>query len=92
MAFLNTLGKKIGSAAETTASKAKEVAETTKLKNRISDQEKQMEKNFLEIGKNMFILERDNPESPVAELCTNILSCQNKIEELLQEIENIKRS
>ena len=90
MAFLNNLGKKIGSAAEATAGKAKEVAEVTKLKSKINDEEKQIEKLYTEIGKTIFEQDKDNPESSVAELCSKILSSQENIMELKQRVEEVK--
>ena len=90
MAFLNNLGKKIGSAAEATAGKAKEVAEVTKLKSKINDEEKQIEKLYTEIGKTIFEQYNYNPDSSVAELCSKILSSQENIKELKQRIEEAK--
>lgn len=92
MAFLNKLGKKIGSAAGATASKAKEMAEITKLNARRAAEEKQIEKFYTEIGKIIFAQDKDNPESPVAELCSKIRSSQKNIEEYKQKIEEIKSS
>lgn len=90
MAFLNNLGKKIGSAAEATASKAKEVAEVTKLNAKISDEEKQIEKFYTEIGKIIYQQDKENPQSPVADLCAKILLAQENIQQLRQRVEEIK--
>jgi uncharacterized small protein (DUF1192 family) len=90
MAFFNDLGKKIGTAAGAAADKAKEVAEVTKLNSRISSEEKQIEKLYTEIGKAIFELQKDDSASPVAELCTKITTLQKNIEELKQQIEDVK--
>jgi uncharacterized protein YpuA (DUF1002 family) len=90
MAFLNNLGKKIGSAAEATASKAKEVAEVKKLNSKIGDEEKQIAKLYTEIGEKIFEQDKGNPQSPVAELCAMILSSQANIKELKQKIAEVK--
>ena len=87
MAFLNNLGKKIGSAAEATTSKAKEVAEVRKLNSKINDEEKQIARFYSEIGKRIFEQEKENPQSPVADLCEKILASQANIEQLNQMIE-----
>lgn len=90
MAFLNNLGKKISTAAEATASKAKEVAEITKLKSSINDEEKQIEKLFTEIGEKIYDLDKGKAESPVADLCAKIQQSQEKIQELHQKIEELR--
>lgn len=92
MAFLNNLGKKIGSAAEATASKAKELAEVKKFNSKIGDQEKQINRLYTEIGKKIFEQDKENPQSPVVELCAEILSSQAAIQELRQKIEEVKGS
>ena len=90
MAFLNKIGKAIGDAAGTATEKAKDFAETTKLNNAISSEEKQINQYFLEIGKYVFEQERNNPESPVAETCDKIVASLQNIEELKRKITEIK--
>ncbi|MGE4283394.1 MAG: hypothetical protein AB7G87_06680 [Clostridia bacterium] len=90
MAFFNDLGKKLGTAAEATASKAKEIAEVTKLNSQISSEEKQIEKIYTEIGKLIFEQDKENEQSPAAELCAKILAAQKNIEQLKQKIEEAK--
>jgi ribosomal protein L40E len=90
MAFLNKIGKKIGNVAGSAADKAKDLAEITKLNSAISSEEKQIQQNYLEIGKLIFEHDKDNPNSPAAELCRKILASQQKIEELRQKITEIK--
>jgi chromosome segregation ATPase len=90
MAFINNLGKKLGSAAGATAAKAKDLAETTKLNSQISDQEKQIQKLYAEIGEKIFELEKENTESPVRDLCDKISAAQQNIEQLKQKIDAIK--
>lgn len=90
MAFLNKIGKAIGNAAGTASEKAKDFAETTKLNNAISSEEKQINQYFLEIGKYVFEQERNNPESPVAEINDKIIASLRNIEELKRKIEEVK--
>jgi uncharacterized protein Yka (UPF0111/DUF47 family) len=92
MAFFNEIGKKIGSAAGATASKAKELAEVTKLNSQISDQEKQIDKLYIEIGKQIYELDKDNAESPVKELCEKITEAQQTIATLKEKISDIKNA
>ncbi|HHZ00872.1 MAG TPA: hypothetical protein GYA03_07225 [Tissierellia bacterium] len=58
MAFLNKIGKVIGEAAGTATEKAKDFAETTKLKNAISAEEKQINQNLWKL-ENMFLKKKD---------------------------------
>ena len=90
MAFLNKIGKAIGDAAGTASEKAKELAETTKLKNAVSAEEKQINQYFLEIGKYVFEEERNNPDSPLAEIFNKITDSLRNIEELKRKIAEIK--
>lgn len=90
MAFLNKIGKAIGDAAGTATEKAKDFAETTKLNNTISAEEKQINQYFVEIGKYVFEQERNNPESPMAEVFGKITDSLRNIEELKQKITEIK--
>ena len=90
MAFLNKLGKAIGDAAGSATEKAKDFAETTKLNNAISAEEKQINQYFLEIGKHVFEQERNNPESPLAEAFGKITDSLRNVEELKRKITEIK--
>ncbi len=90
MSFLNDLGKKIGGAAEVAADKAKDLAEITKLTYDISAVQKQIEADYIEIGKQVFLLEKDDPESPVAELCQKIILAQQSVDSLNARIQQIK--
>ena len=90
MAFLNKIGKAIGDAAGTASEKAKDFAETTKLNNAISTEEKQIKQYYLEIGKYVFEEDRDNPESPYAEIFSKITDSLRTIEELKRKIQEIK--
>lgn len=90
MAFLNNLGKKIGEAAGNATEKAKDFAETTKLNSAISAEEKQINQYFMDIGKLIFEQERDNPDSPVADLIEKITTSLQNIDDLKRKIEEIK--
>lgn len=92
MAFLNDLGKKIGNVAGSAADKAKELAEITKLNSTISSEEKQIQQYYQEIGQLIFEQDKENPESPVAELCKKILVSQNTVEDLKLKVTDIKQN
>jgi len=90
MAFLDKLGKKIGEVADTATDKAKDFAETTKLNQAVSAAEKQITQHFIEIGKFVFENDKENPDSPVAEICGKISTALKEIDELKQKILEIK--
>jgi len=90
MAFLDKLSKKIGDVAESATDKAKDFAETTKLNSAISAEEKHINQYFLDIGKLIFEQEKDNPDSPAAELISKINSALHAIEDIKSKISEIK--
>ena len=90
MAFFNDLGKKLSDAAGTATEKAKDFAETTKLNSAISSEEKQINQYFIEIGKMVFNQDKDNPDSPAAELIGKIVNSLQNIDDLKKKIEEIK--
>lgn len=90
MAFFNNLGKKISDAAGTATEKAKDFAETTKLNSAISSEEKQINQYFIEIGKMIFEQDKDNPDSPMADLIGKIVNSYETIDVLKRKIEEIK--
>ncbi len=91
MAFLDKLGKTIGNVADSASEKAKDFAETTKLNSAISAEEKSINQCFLEIGKFIYEQEKNNLDSPVAELCNKISDSMKNIEDLRQKIKDIKK-
>ena len=90
MAFLDNLGKKIGSAAEMAADKAKDLSEIAKLNVRITSEQNQIDAQYIEIGKLVFDTYKDDPGSPVAEQCRKIVAGQSAIAECKSQIERIK--
>ena len=87
MAFLDDISKKISTAADLAADKAKELADTGKLKLDIAAEEKEMQKLYAEIGKSVYVLEKDDPESRYAAECYKITEHQMKIDALKAEAE-----
>jgi len=90
MAFLDKIGKKISDVAGSATDMAKDFAETTKLNSEVSAEEKQINQYFLEIGKFIFENERNNADSPVAEIINKITASQQKIDDLKRKIEEVK--
>lgn len=83
MAFLDDLTKKLSVAADIAVDKAKDLAETGKTKLDIATEEKEVQKLYAQIGKAIYLQEKDNPDSIFAAECYNIA-------ERLQRIETLK--
>ena len=92
MAFFNDLGKKLGEVAGETAIRAKDFADTTKLKTEISSQQKRLQSTYAELGKIYYVQERDVEGSAVADLCAKVEDIQAEIAELEIRIEEIKNN
>ena len=90
MAFLDELGKKLGSAANATASKAKELAEIGKLNADIGSEERKIEKAYTEIGKIVFAQAKENPPAEIAQWVQKIQESMAQIAENQQKIREIK--
>jgi len=90
MAFFDDLKAKAGRAANEAADKAKELAELTKLKSEIASQESKISAAYLEIGKRLYETEKENPDSPVADLCEKIAESGAAIDELKSRIEALR--
>lgn len=90
MGFFEDLGKKIGSATDTAADKAKKLAEVSRLKSMILSEEKQIDKLYSEIGKLIYERDKDDAESPVEALCTKITECDANIAKYKKEIDDVK--
>ncbi|MFA5637169.1 MAG: hypothetical protein WC977_14835 [Anaerovoracaceae bacterium] len=90
MAFLKNLGNKIGEVAGDAADKAKDLAETTKLKNEISGEQKKIQQALMDLGKLYYEDIKDAEEGPGVELCGVIKVAEAAIAELESKIELIK--
>lgn len=90
MAFFDKVGKKIGDVAGSAADKAKDLAETTRLNAAISAEEKRIQQYYQEIGEMIFEQDKENPNSPAAELCKKVLASQQMIAEFKQKILELK--
>ena len=90
MGFFEELGKKIGSATDTAADKAKKLAEVSRLKSLILAEDKQIDKLYSEIGKQIYERDKDDDESPVEALCKKITECEAGIAKYRKEIDDIK--
>ena len=90
MAFLDDFGKKLSTAADLAVDKAKDLAETGKLKLDVAAEEKEIQNLYVQIGKAVYHLEKDNPDSVYAAECFQIAERLKKIEDLKKEAEKEK--
>lgn len=88
--FVEKIGETISAKGKEVADKAKELAEITGLKSRISTSEDVIRKSYMEIGKRYYELHGSEPEEEYAEQCGVIRNAQDGIEELEEQIRIIK--
>lgn len=90
MAFFNELGKKFTQAGQEVTQQAKIFAETTKINSHISDEEKQINNLFIQIGKNYFEMNKNNASDVYADIMVSITDAQARIEQYKEQIRKIK--
>ena len=92
--FWDGLGRKLSDAADVVSKKTGEGAEIAKLKNQIYTQEREMEKNFAEIGKKIYAqyLETQVVDGEFQELCETIARQEILIDQYKGEIEARKEN
>ena len=90
MEFLKDLGRTMGNTVNLMADKAKEVVEVTKLNGEINREERNIESTFAEIGKIIFEMEKDNPQSLVAEQIQRVLASRANIDTLRTRIRELE--
>lgn len=90
MAFFNEIGKKLTQVGQETAQQAKIFAETTRINSHISDEEKQIDNLFIQIGKNYFEANRNNAAAPYADMMVSIIDAQARIEQYKEQIRKIR--
>ncbi|MBR5318033.1 MAG: hypothetical protein IKU46_00340 [Peptococcaceae bacterium] len=81
MAF-DDFKKKLSAAADLAVDKAKDLAETGKQKLDIAAEEKEIQNLYAQIGKSVYHLEKDNPESIYSAECANITERLQRVAEL----------
>ena len=90
MEFLKDFVRTMGNTVNLMADKAKEVVEVTKLNGEINREERNIESTFAEIGKIIFEMEKDNPQSLVAEQIQRVLASRANIDTLRTRIRELK--
>lgn len=88
--LFNDLGKKISQTSQEAVKKAKELGEIAKLNGSISEEERNINKYFTQIGEKYLELYGDTTEEPFASYCESILASKKKIMKLEKEIRFIR--
>ena len=90
MAFLDGLGKKISQTGQDVVQKTKDTAEILKINGLISDEEKQIETIYTELGKRYFESHTDSYEQDYALLITTIKESKGKIAAYEEQVKKLK--
>lgn len=90
MAFFDDLGKKISQTGAEAADKAKEVAQVAKLKSRISDEERNIKQQYIQIGKAFYEANPDCVTAPYADMIAAIKVSEGNIASLQRDIDIAK--
>ena len=90
MEFIEKMGDAISAKGREAADKARELAETAKLKSRISTCEDVIKKNYLEICRLYFEMYGDRPEATFEKQCRNIANARKGVQELQAKIDERK--
>ena len=90
MTLFDDFSKKVGSFAQTTVQKSKELAEITKINFQISGEEDKIKKTYIEIGKIYFEENAASATGRTAELCNQINASMDVIKDLREKINEAK--
>ena len=80
MAFLDDLSRKLTQVGQEAASQTKVFAETTRINAKISDEERQLNAMFMQLGRNYFDANKDDPTAAFADTINNIKDAIHRIE------------
>lgn len=90
MAFFDDLSKKLSQTSADVMKKTKDFADTTKLNSMISDEERNIQEAYRQMGKVYFDMHKDAPAAEMAEFVAQVVAAQEKIVQYNKEIAQIK--
>ncbi|MCQ2969229.1 MAG: hypothetical protein MJ191_03730 [Clostridium sp.] len=88
--FFSNFGKKISNVGQETVKKTKEIAEISKISNKIKDEEKKINGLYTELGKKYFSLYSRNKVSEIQDICSSITDSLQVVEEMKKELKLLK--
>lgn len=90
MAFFDNIGKKVSEAGQTTIQKAKELSDITKYNSLISEEEKNINNTYYQIGKLYVSMHSNEASEEFTGMIANIVDAESKIMEYRKQIQDIK--
>lgn len=90
MAFFDDIGRRISLAGEGAVNKGRAFADVARLNSVVSEEEKKINNSYYQIGKLYVALHPQDYEDDFGALVSSIVSSQDKIEALKQQIQEIK--
>lgn len=90
MELIDTIVKTISGVSQTTIKKGKDVKNIAKLNLTISDEERKIDRNYMEIGRLFYEMHKDDCEKEFAELIVSIDESKEKIKQCNEEIKELK--
>lgn len=90
MAFLDDLGKKISKTGQSALQKTKDMAEVAKYNSMISDEEKNINNNYYQIGKLYISLHSSDVEEEFKGMIASVRNSESKIADYREQIKLIK--
>lgn len=92
--FFEQFGKKVSQTSQDAMKKTKEFAEFAKLSNQINEEEKRLNKIYMNLGKLYYKLNGMNPKLEYQDICLAIkgsLENINQLQSMIEELKGIKR-
>lgn len=90
MAFFDDLGKKLSQAGQTAVQKTKDMTDIARINGLISDEEKNVNNNYYQIGKLYVAIHSSDYEDDFAGMITAVKESEQKLIEYRQQIQDIK--
>ncbi|MBQ5566198.1 MAG: zinc ribbon domain-containing protein [Clostridia bacterium] len=90
MAFLDNIGSRLSALSQEALSQVKLSTETVRFNSMISDEERQINGLFIEIGKKYFEANKDNPSAEYADIIDRIKDAQTRIGMYKDDIRKVK--
>ncbi len=90
MAFLDDISRSISDVSQKAINKGKEVAEISKINSALSEEEKILKRNYIEIGKLYCSKHGDDGNPEFADMVNAVKASENNIRQLEEKIRTVK--
>lgn len=92
MAFLDDIGKKISVAGQTAMQKAKNISDSSRIREEISEHEKRLQRYYYEVGKIYLCHHYNNYEEDFAEIIPLIIDSETQLRDLRKQLNSIEKA